>query len=40
MSLPAHLVVVRDGGTIAALDVTTSRIAGEVCDFANLEPAP
>jgi len=40
LSLPAHLVVVRDGGTIAALDVTTGGIAGDVCDFANLEPAP
>jgi len=40
LSLPARLVVVRDGGTIAALDVTTGRIAGDVCDFANLEPAP
>ena len=39
-SLPARLVVVRDGTTVAALDVTTGKVEGEVCDFANLEYAP
>ena len=36
LNLPARLVVVRDGTTVAALDVTTGSVEGEVCDFANL----
>lgn len=40
LNLPVHLVVVRDGGTIAALDVWQERVQGDVCDDANLEYAP
>ncbi|HVD70495.1 MAG TPA: hypothetical protein VNG34_06555, partial [Actinomycetota bacterium] len=39
LDLPVHLVVVRDGGTIAALDVWEERVQGDVCDDANLDGA-
>ena len=39
-SLPGHLVVVRDGRTVATLEVLQSQVSGDICDDAGLAPVP